>query len=202
MCCTYPAARADEDKVDASSSGASDRAPSASKQSMMECANPHNATLPHEQLHGADSRAETGQGEDLAHSAQHVGLSPAGNYGPPTGFNWEWGSVDEPFVDHPGWEENNTASRVQQFVVQCMNVAAVTRGNDIMLTMGTDFTYANAFVWCAARAWASWGALLLSGGLRLPSPSCHHAPCNPCISNLAAGACAQAHRHHWWFRHR
>ena len=71
-----------------------------------------------------------------------------GNYGPPTSFNWEWGSTDEPFKDHPGWEEDNVAQRVQLFVSECMKTAASTRGNDIMLTMGTDFTYANAFVWC------------------------------------------------------
>ena len=74
---------------------------------------------------------------------------PAGNYGPPSGFNYEWGSQDEPFTDHPGWEESNVDKLVANFVTQCMSLAAVTRGNDIMLTMGTDFTYANAFLWCA-----------------------------------------------------
>ena len=71
----------------------------------------------------------------------------AGNYGPPSGFNWEWGSLDEPFKDHPGWEESNVARLVQQFVSACQALSAVTRGNDVMLTMGTDFTYANAFIW-------------------------------------------------------
>ena len=73
----------------------------------------------------------------------------AGNYGPPPGFNWEWGSQDEPIKDGYGFEENNVQSRVEDFVAACMDSFNHTRGNDIMLTMGTDFTYANAFVWCA-----------------------------------------------------
>ena len=73
----------------------------------------------------------------------------AGNYGPPPGFNWEWGSQDEPIKDGYGFEENNVQARVEDFVAACMDSFNHTRGNDIMLTMGTDFTYANAFVWCA-----------------------------------------------------
>lgn len=37
--------------------------------------------------------------------------------------------------------------RVQDFVDACTGIANVTRGSDIMLTMGTDFEYANAHVW-------------------------------------------------------
>jgi hypothetical protein len=71
----------------------------------------------------------------------------AGNYGPPPGFNWEWGSQDEPLKDAIGFEENNVQQRVDDFVAACRDAENHTRGNDVMLTMGTDFTYANAFVW-------------------------------------------------------
>lgn len=117
---------------------------------------------------------------------------PAGNYGPPSGFNWEWGSQDEPFVDHPGWEENNVNKVVQNFVTQCMSLAAVTRGNDIMLTMGTDFTYANAFLWCALLgcrqdcATAVWATCFLRPCQRMCPPQPHAA----CL----ADACAHADR--------
>ena len=34
--------------------------------------------------------------------------------------------------------------RVDAFVQQCHELANVTRGNDIMLTIGSDFQFANA----------------------------------------------------------
>ena len=55
----YPAARADEDEVDASS-GASSRAPSTSNNPDKVC-HPHNVALPHKQLHGGFSRTEQGR---------------------------------------------------------------------------------------------------------------------------------------------
>ena len=47
-------------------------------------------------------------------------------------------------------DEYNVAARMDDFVKACRELANVTRGNDIMLTMGTDFQYSNAFVWCGA----------------------------------------------------
>lgn len=46
--------------------------------------------------------------------------------------------------------ENNVAERVDKFVEQAFLLSNVTRGNDVMFTMGTDFTYANAHVWWVA----------------------------------------------------
>lgn len=34
----------------------------------------------------------------------------------------------------------NVEERIGKFVHECERIANVTRGNDIMLTMGTDFT--------------------------------------------------------------
>jgi hypothetical protein len=74
----------------------------------------------------------------------------AGTYGPPTFFNWDWGSQDAPIQDDVCLDEYNVAARMDDFVKACRELANVTRGTDIMLTMGTDFQYSNAFVWCGA----------------------------------------------------
>ena len=50
-------------------------------------------------------------------------------------------------MDDPNLEENNVDRRIEEFVKACQKLSNVTYGNDIMLTMGTDFTYSNAFVW-------------------------------------------------------
>ena len=72
----------------------------------------------------------------------------AGSYGPPAYFNWDWGSQDTPIQDDVCLDEYNVEQRIDDFVRTCEELANVTRGNDIMLTMGTDFQYSNAFVWC------------------------------------------------------
>lgn len=72
----------------------------------------------------------------------------AGTYGPPAYFNWDWGSQDTPIQDDVCLDEYNVEQRIDDFVRACQELANVTRGNDILLTMGTDFQYSNAFVWC------------------------------------------------------
>lgn len=77
-----------------------------------------------------------------------TGNFASGNYGPPPGFWWEWGSSpDSPIADDPALAEYNVEERVEEFVQRCLEQANVTRGNDIMLTFGSDFTYSNAHVW-------------------------------------------------------
>ena len=49
--------------------------------------------------------------------------------------------------DNTCLEEMNVDQRVDAFVLECQKIANETRGNDIMLTMGTDFTYTNAWTW-------------------------------------------------------
>lgn len=41
----------------------------------------------------------------------------------------------------------NVHQRVEEFVQHVMRLVSMTRGNDIMLLFGSDFTYANAFSW-------------------------------------------------------
>ena len=70
---------------------------------------------------------------------------------------FEWGfegwKNDEPIMDCVDCGEYNVQARVDDFVNECNKRFNVSQGNDktnandIMLTMGTDFTYANAFVW-------------------------------------------------------
>jgi hypothetical protein len=71
---------------------------------------------------------------------------------------WEWGFEGEfknrePIIDCDDCGEYNVQDRLNQFMDECdkrFNVSQgndITGANDIMLTMGTDFTYANAFVW-------------------------------------------------------
>jgi alpha-mannosidase len=83
-----------------------------------------------------------------AESTLFTGNFPSGNYGPPPGFWWEWTSSPDPIIaDDPDLEEYNVEERVNTFVERCFELANVTRGNDIMLTMGSDFHYSNAHVW-------------------------------------------------------
>ncbi len=48
--------------------------------------------------------------------------------------------------DIPYLADYNVAERVDTFFKECMKLFNVTAGNDIMLTMGTDFNYAAAHV--------------------------------------------------------
>ena len=63
-----------------------------------------------------------------------------GNYGPPKGFDLDGYLSDEPFVKGVNLDE-----RVSEFIDSIMWQANRTRGNNIMLTMGSDFQYENAF---------------------------------------------------------
>ena len=65
-----------------------------------------------------------------------AGNFASGNYGPPPGFWWEYGlNVDPIMADDPRLEGFNVPERVEAFVASCVELAGVTRGRDIMLTM-------------------------------------------------------------------
>ncbi|KAL4856940.1 Alpha-mannosidase [Chlorella vulgaris] len=78
----------------------------------------------------------------LADASIFTGNFISGNYGPPEGFAFEW--ADPPIMDDPRLDEFNVHERVDAFVEQCQRMAASTRGPDIMLTIGSDFQFANA----------------------------------------------------------
>jgi alpha-mannosidase len=73
--------------------------------------------------------------------------SYGGNYGPPDGFDWNVGSNDEPVEDDSRLDTYNVQSRVNDFVNQVQNQASMTRGSNIMLTLGSDFNYESANNW-------------------------------------------------------
>ena len=76
-----------------------------------------------------------------------TGNFASGNYGPPEGFNFEFAISDTPIQDDPSLRGFNVEERVEAFVAACEALAGMTRGNEIMLTMGSDFHYSAAEGW-------------------------------------------------------
>lgn len=72
---------------------------------------------------------------------------PSGNYGPPSGFNYDYGSWDTPIVDDPDSPEYNVPAVVDAFVAAAHLWSAQMVGNDVLFMMGSDFHYANAHAW-------------------------------------------------------
>lgn len=68
-----------------------------------------------------------------------------GNYGAPEGFNFQWG-VDG-IQDNKDLEDYNVDSRIDEFVKAAEDLAKMTRGNNIMFTMGSDFNFEPAYRW-------------------------------------------------------
>jgi alpha-mannosidase len=68
-------------------------------------------------------------------------------YYPPPGFNWCYGSSDDPIQDDPTLENYNVQSRVNDFITNVMAQANATQGEDLIWTMGCDFAYDNAAYW-------------------------------------------------------
>eukprot|EP00930_Biecheleria_cincta_P010286 TRINITY_DN1122_c3_g1_i1.p1 TRINITY_DN1122_c3_g1~~TRINITY_DN1122_c3_g1_i1.p1 ORF type:complete len:1002 (-),score=168.48 TRINITY_DN1122_c3_g1_i1:36-3041(-) len=92
-------------------------------------------------------RASPSLGPDAQVFAGLTG-SYGGNYGPPTGFNWDAvDGNDEPVQDDRNLKDYNVKSRVDDFVNAAMWQANHTRGDHIMFTMGSDFQYENAREW-------------------------------------------------------
>jgi alpha-mannosidase len=70
-----------------------------------------------------------------------------GNYGPPSGFNWNLGNAggnDEPVETNRALSTYNVPARVEAAVQQALIQANMTRGANIMWTMGSDFNYEGA----------------------------------------------------------
>lgn len=65
-------------------------------------------------------------------------------YQPPPGFDMSEGSADQPFCDDPSSPSYNVPALVDAFVAYAQQQAGAYRGNDILLTMGSDFNYENA----------------------------------------------------------
>ena len=84
-------------------------------------------------------------------------LSRYGNYGPPPGHCYDQVCTDPLWQDNPSLEDYNVPAMVRRFEAAVDEQAAWFRGStggsgsdyggDIMLTMGTDFTYSAAPYW-------------------------------------------------------
>ena len=68
-----------------------------------------------------------------------------GNYGAPPSFCFDTLCADPPIVSQAVSSEYNLNERVYTFMSGIRKQANRTRGNNIMLTMGSDFQYENAF---------------------------------------------------------
>ena len=68
-----------------------------------------------------------------------------GNYGPPSGFNWN--GNDEPIEANENLETYNLPARIEAAIKQAEIQSNMTRGENIMWTMGSDFNYEQAETW-------------------------------------------------------
>jgi len=66
-----------------------------------------------------------------------------GNYGAPEGFCFDILCDDDPLY---GMEKDDLQTRMMDFLRKVRNQAERSRGNNVMLTMGSDFQFENAFV--------------------------------------------------------
>lgn len=70
-----------------------------------------------------------------------------GNYGPPKGFEWNVNENAEPIQDDPELDDYNVQSRIDEFVTVAQWQAEHTRGEHILMTMGSDFQYEAAGIY-------------------------------------------------------
>lgn len=73
-------------------------------------------------------------------------------YGPPQGFDWDILSKDDPLNDDEYLGAPNIEERVEKFIGICMQKSEIynfgsEKTKHVMLTMGSDFEYANAKSW-------------------------------------------------------
>jgi hypothetical protein len=64
----------------------------------------------------------------------------------PSGFWYDsrWNAADSPFISDAELDNFNADRKTKDFEDYLNGMASVYRGNHIMITMGCDFTYANA----------------------------------------------------------
>lgn len=77
-------------------------------------------------------------------SALFTGVNYNG-YGPPDGFCFDSGCNDPPIMDNPDMENYNVDQRVKDFIKVAKEQAAHYTTNHIMMTMGSDFQFENAW---------------------------------------------------------
>ncbi|XP_063836095.1 lysosomal alpha-mannosidase-like isoform X1 [Ostrinia nubilalis] len=68
-------------------------------------------------------------------------------YSPPPGFCFDVLCADEPIIDDPSSPDYNVDRRVEDFIAYVRNQSEVYRTNNVIVTMGGDFTYQQAGMW-------------------------------------------------------
>jgi alpha-mannosidase len=76
-----------------------------------------------------------------------TGAFQNGNYGPPNGFCFDVNCDDPPVINDDAFIDYNVPDRIQAFYDQITYQSAFTLGNELMITMGSDFQYENAREW-------------------------------------------------------
>ncbi|CAG5096373.1 Oidioi.mRNA.OKI2018_I69.XSR.g14587.t1.cds [Oikopleura dioica] len=75
------------------------------------------------------------------------GLNENG-YNPPPGFCFDWVCEgDQPIMDDKRLHDYNVDDVIKRFKIEAEKQRAHFKGNNIMMTMGSDFQYRNAFMW-------------------------------------------------------
>jgi lysosomal alpha-mannosidase len=68
-------------------------------------------------------------------------------YSPPDGFCFDTFCSDDPIMDDPNLDEYNVDEKVDQFIEYVQFQRQQYKTDNIILTMGDDFQYANAHMW-------------------------------------------------------
>ncbi|XP_077291379.1 lysosomal alpha-mannosidase-like isoform X2 [Arctopsyche grandis] len=68
-------------------------------------------------------------------------------YSPPPGFCFDILCTDEPIIDNPNSPDYNVDKMVENFLEYVNDAQSVYKTNNIIITMGGDFTYQNANLW-------------------------------------------------------
>jgi len=85
---------------------------------------------------------------NLGQNAQvFTGAFQSGNYGPPSGFCFDWFCNDAPMITDKSFIDYNLPERVESFLREINYQAQWTKGKTLMVTMGSDFQYENAREW-------------------------------------------------------
>lgn len=68
-------------------------------------------------------------------------------YSPPPGFCFDILCYDEPIIDDPKSPDYNVPKRLKQFFEYLNNVTKNYVTNNVIITMGEDFHYQDAYAW-------------------------------------------------------
>ncbi|CAB3234741.1 unnamed protein product [Arctia plantaginis] len=85
--------------------------------------------------------------DDLGKSSDIFTGALYNTYSPPPGFCFDVLCSDEPIVDDPNSPLNNVENKIQLFIDYVQNQARSFRTDNIVITMGGDFTYQDATMW-------------------------------------------------------